>query len=113
MTARPPILTLTEAAAARARALVDRDGEAAKVLRVGITNRGCSGLSYSLEFAETPVPGDEAVEADGVTVYVDPKATFYLLGSRMDYVEGELESGFVFENPNAVGTCGCGESFRV
>ena len=48
-----------------------------------------------------------------MTVYVDPQATFYLLGARMDYVEGELESGFVFENPNAVGTCGCGESFRV
>lgn len=112
MTARPPILTLTDAAVERARALVTRS-DAPKVLRVGVTNRGCSGMSYSLEFAETPAPGDEPVEAEGVTVYVDPKATFYLLGSRMDYVEGDLESGFVFENPNETGRCGCGESFRV
>ena len=115
MTQRPPIMTLTDAATARVRALLG-DGDAAaaeKVLRIGVRTQGCSGLSYHLEYADGPAPGDEPVEADGATVYVDPKATFYLLGTRMDFREDALQSGFVFDNPNEAGRCGCGESFRV
>lgn len=113
MTARPQLLTLTDAAIERVRHLVRRDDATGRALRIGVRTKGCSGLSYHVEFAEAPGPADEVVEAGGVTVYVDPKATLYLLGSRMDYVEDKLRSGFVFTNPNEKARCGCGESFHV
>lgn len=113
MTARPQLMTLTDAAIARVRHLVSRDDAAGRALRIAVRTKGCSGLSYHVEFAAAPGPADEVVEAGGVTVYVDPKATLYLLGSRMDYVEDKLRSGFVFSNPNEKARCGCGESFHV
>lgn len=113
MTARPQLLTMTEAAIQRIHQLVNRDEAAGRTLRIGVKAQGCSGLSYHVEFAAAPGPADEVVEADGVNVYVDPKATLYLLGSRMDYVEDKLKSGFVFSNPNEKSRCGCGESFHV
>jgi iron-sulfur cluster assembly protein len=70
-------------------------------------------MSYTLEFADERHPLDEVIEARGVTVLVDPKATLFLLGTEMDYVESPLESGFVFRNPNEKGRCGCGESFHA
>jgi iron-sulfur cluster assembly protein len=111
--ARAAIITLTDAAAERVKQLMSRSPSGAAGLRVGVKAKGCSGLSYSVEYADAKGPLDEVVEDKGVTIYVDPKATLFILGSEMDYVEGKLQSGFVFRNPNEKGRCGCGESFHV
>lgn len=111
MTARPQLLTLTDAAIERVRALTGGDSE--RALRVGVRTVGCSGMSYHIEFADQPDPADEVVEAGGIRVYVDSKATLFLIGSEMDYVEEKLSSGFVFNNPNETARCGCGESFQI
>lgn len=108
-----PILNLTDAAADRVRSLMDRAEETVAGVRVGLSTRGCSGLSYVVEYAEEAKQFEEVIEDKGVRVFVDPAATMFLIGATMDYREGKFESGFVFENPNAKGTCGCGESFHV
>lgn len=110
---RAGVITLTDAAAARVKALLARRGGEAVGLRVGVKSKGCSGLSYSVEYATAKQPHDEVVEDKGVTIFVDPRATMFILGSEMDYVEDKLQSGFVFRNPNEKGRCGCGESFHV
>jgi iron-sulfur cluster assembly protein len=109
---QPPI-TVTPAAAARVKAILAEKGTAAGLLRIGVRTRGCSGMAYSLEFTAAKGPLDEVVEAHGVTLLIDPKATMFIFGTEMDYVESKLESGFVFRNPNEKGRCGCGESFHV
>ena len=106
-----PIIQLTDAAMERAKMLLEKKPAAG--LRIGITTKGCSGMSYKVDYAEEPESGDEVVSQDGITVYVDPKAVMYILGSEMDYVEDKFFSGFVFRNPNEKGRCGCGESFHV
>ena len=106
-------LTITAAAARRIRAMIEERGTPTFGVRVGIRARGCSGMSYTLDYADAQSDADEAVESDGVTVLIDPQAIMFLIGTEMDYVESELESGFVFRNPNEKGRCGCGESFRV
>ncbi len=106
-------LNITDAAAARIKALVDRRDKPTYGIRIGVRTAGCSGLSYTLEFADEKGEYDEAVDAGGVTVLIDPKAAMFLLGTEMDYVEDKLQSGFVFNNPNEKGRCGCGESFHV
>jgi len=106
-------ITLTDAAADRVKALLARRDSAAAGLRIGVKSKGCSGLSYSIEYADAKGPLDEVVEDKGVTIFIDPKATLFILGSEVDYVEDKLQSGFVFRNPNEKGRCGCGESFHV
>ena len=108
-----PILTLTEAAADRARMLMNQAGKPVAGIRVGVKTRGCSGYSYFVEYADEELPFEECVETDGVKVFIDPMATMFILGSEMDYKEDKLTSGFVFTNPNETGRCGCGESFSV
>jgi iron-sulfur cluster assembly protein len=110
---RPQILTLTEAAAERVKKLMALSDQPVLGVRVGVTPQGCSGLSYKMEYAKEERPGDEVIEDKGVKIFVEPTATMFLLGSEMDWVEDKLESRFVFSNPNAKGTCGCGESFHV
>ena len=111
--ARPSAMVLTPAAIERVKALLDKRGKPSAGIRIGVKTKGCSGLSYTLEFADTKGAMDEVVEQDGVTVLIDPKATLFILGTEMDYVEEKLQSGFVFRNPNEKGRCGCGESFHV
>jgi len=106
-------LTVTPAAAERVKALLEGRGKPAAGIRIGVRARGCSGLSYTLEFADEKGPMDEVVESNGVTVLIDPKASLFILGSEMDYQQDKLQSGFVFRNPNEKGRCGCGESFHV
>jgi iron-sulfur cluster assembly protein len=80
-------------------------------LRLGVLGGGCSGLSYQFKFDRAPRANDKVFEYDGVKVFVDPKSFLYLNGLTLDYKESLLQSGFVFENPNAKKTCGCGSSF--
>src|SRR5258708_3689495 len=108
-----PVMTITDSAVQRVRAMLDGRGKPSTGVRVGVRTAGCSGLSYTLEFADDRNEFDEVVSANGVTVFIDPKATVYLVGTEMDYVETDLESGFVFKNPNEKSRCGCGESFHV
>src|SRR3984957_13699752 len=110
---RPQALKVTDAAAERIQALLAKRGKPSVGVRVGVRSRGCSGLSYTLEYADEKGKFDEIVEDKGVTVLVDPKAVMFILGTEMDYVEEKLETGFVSPNPNEKGRCGCGESFHV
>ncbi len=116
--ALPKAMTLTDAAADRVKALVAKGQESTVEdqilgLRVGVKSRGCSGLSYFVEYAKERKKFEEMVEDKGVKIFIDPAATMFLLGSEMDYQEDALQSGFVFKNPNEKSRCGCGESFSV
>lgn len=110
---RPQPMTLTSAAVDRVKALIASRGKPTAGVRIGVRSKGCSGLSYTLEFADEKAPFDEALEVDGATILIDPKAAMFILGTEMDFVQDKLESGFVFRNPNEKGRCGCGESFHV
>jgi iron-sulfur cluster assembly protein len=107
------LMSLTEAAAERVKHLMSSRDEPANGLRIGVRTGGCSGMAYSMDFADDKEPLDEVVEEKGVTLFVDSKALMFLIGTEMDYVEDKLQSGFVFNNPNEKGRCGCGESFHV
>lgn len=106
-------VTITPAAAERIRTLMENSGKPVLGVRLSVSTKGCSGLSYDMQFVEERQQFDEVVEEHGVTLFVDPKATMFLFGTEMDYVEDKLQSGFVFRNPNEKGRCGCGESFTV
>ncbi|HIJ43335.1 MAG: iron-sulfur cluster assembly accessory protein [Rhodospirillales bacterium] len=106
-------MSLTDTAAERVKAMLASRGKPSLGVRIGIRSKGCSGLSYTLEFADQKDPLDEVLKDKGVTILIDPKATLFILGTEMDFVEEELQSGFVFRNPNEKGRCGCGESFHV
>jgi iron-sulfur cluster assembly protein len=113
MRATKQVLSVTDAAAARIQALLANRGKPSVGVRIGVRARGCSGLSYTLEYADEKGKFDEIVEDKGVTILVDPKAVMFILGTEMDYVSEKLQSGFTFHNPNEKGRCGCGESFHV
>ena len=113
MRARRQVLSVTDAAAERIQTLLAKRGTPSAGVRLGVRARGCSGLSYTLEYADERGKFDEVVEDKGVTILVDPKAVMFVLGTEMDYVEEKLQSGFMFRNPNEKGRCGCGESFHV
>ncbi|KAJ7239028.1 hypothetical protein B0H12DRAFT_1136632 [Mycena haematopus] len=104
-------LTITSDAVARLRALMN--GPTPQLIRIGVRNKGCAGLSYHLEYVEKPGKFDEVVEQDGVRVLIDSKALFSIIGSEMGWAEDPLSSKFVFKNPNIKDACGCGESFTV
>jgi iron-sulfur cluster assembly protein len=106
-------ITLTDRAVARVRALMDKRGQPAAGIRIGVKSKGCSGLSYSVDYADERGKFDDVIEVDGVRIFIDPTAIMFVIGSEMDYVEDKLQSGFVFRNPNEKGRCGCGESFHV
>ncbi|KAI9799258.1 MAG: Iron-sulfur assembly protein 1 [Piccolia ochrophora] len=108
---RKAAMTLTPTAMTHLRQLLSQPEP--KLIRVGVKNRGCSGLAYHLEFVDKPGAFDETVEQDGVRVLVDSKALFSIIGSEMDWVEDKLNQRFVFRNPNIKEQCGCGESFMV
>jgi iron-sulfur cluster assembly protein len=107
------VLSLTPAAVGRVRQLLDTQGAGAPGIRVGVRSAGCSGMSYTIDFAREIKDGDEVVEAEGVKVVVDPAAVMFLIGAEMDFVQDKLGAAFKFNNPNEAGRCGCGESFSV
>ena len=110
---RPQVMSVTPAAALQVQALIEKRGKETAGIRIGVRTKGCSGLSYTLEFADKQEPMDEVIEAHEIKLLVDPKASLFLIGTEMDYEEEKLKSGFVFRNPNEKGRCGCGESFHV
>jgi iron-sulfur cluster assembly protein len=107
------MITLTDAAASRVKELIARSEEPVLGLRVGVSTKGCSGMSYVVEYAKEQRKLEDVVEDKGVKIFIEPTAVMFLLGSQMDYVEDKFQSGFVFTNPNEKGRCGCGESFHV
>ena len=108
------IISLTEAAKKRFKEIIAKDKQNCVGLRIGIDNTGCSGHSYKIDYAKNKNEGDEEISIDNnIKVFVDPSATMYILGTKIDYVDNGMESGFVFTNPNEKGRCGCGESFSV
>ena len=109
----PKVMSLTEAAAQRIRAIMANSDKPIAGLRVGVKNGGCAGMEYTLEYAEARSPLDELIEDQGAVVLVDPKAVLFLLGTTMDYEITKLKSGFVFRNPNQTSACGCGESVAI
>ena len=110
---RPAVLTVTSRAVDRIRALLSLRDRPALGVRVSLKTRGCSGLAYALDYVEEACAGDEVTTVEDVTIYVDPQAVLFLVGSVMDYHDDPLTPGFQFNNPNAKGQCGCGESFHV
>jgi iron-sulfur cluster assembly protein len=108
----PPLMAVSDAAAERLRSLYAK-GQEGMLLRISVSTKGCSGMSYDMSWVESAGPGDEVVTDNGVTILVDRKATLFLIGTTMDYEVKALSSGFTFINPNEKGRCGCGESFHV
>jgi iron-sulfur cluster assembly protein len=110
---RPAAVILTPAAEARIADLMARAPEGTMGLKLSTPRRGCSGLAYSVDYVTEEQKFDEKIETPGGTFYVDGASVLYLVGSVMDWREDDFAAGFVFENPNAKGACGCGESFTV
>ncbi|CAF3184732.1 unnamed protein product [Rotaria socialis] len=104
-------ITLTETAVRRVKEILNARPDSI-ALRIGVRQRGCNGLSYTLDYAKEKKKMDEEVNQDGIKLLIDPKAQLTLLGTEMDFVQDKLASEFVFNNPNIKGTCGCGESFN-
>lgn len=107
------LVNITKTAAARMVELLEKRGTPDAYVRIGTKTAGCSGLTYRLEFADNPEDGDEFLEMHGVKVLLDPKSLLYILGTEIDFEITDLKSGFVFNNPNKKGECGCGDSFTV
>jgi len=107
------IMSLTDAAAERVREIIEDSDRPVVGVRVGVKNAGCAGMAYTLDYVTEPVAGDDHVSDKGVDVYVEPKATLFLLGTVMDFEETKMGSSFTFRNPNQTGACGCGESVQL
>ena len=111
--ARPAAVILTPAAEQRIADLMASAPEGAIGVKLSTPRRGCSGLAYSVDYVSEEARFDEKIETPGGTFYIDGASVLYLVGSTMDWVEDDFTAGFVFNNPNAKGSCGCGESFTV
>lgn len=107
------IMSLTDAAAERVREIIEDSERPVIGVRVGVKNAGCAGMAYTLDYVAEPVAGDDHVSDKGVEVYIEPKATLFLLGTVMDFEETKMGSSFTFKNPNQTGECGCGESVQL
>lgn len=108
-----PPLIFTESAARKVRGLIEEEGNPALKLRVFVAGGGCSGFQYGFTFDEETLDGDTEIDKDGVTLLIDPMSFQYLQGAEIDYTENLEGAQFVIRNPNAVTTCGCGQSFSA
>ena len=107
------IMSLTDAAVERINDIIEDSDKPVIGVRVGVKNAGCAGMAYTLDYVSEPVKGDDHVSDKGVEVFIEPKATLFLLGTVMDFEETKLSSSFTFKNPNQTGECGCGESVQL
>jgi iron-sulfur cluster assembly protein len=107
------VMSMTDTAAARVKAIVENSGPDAKGIRVGIKKGGCAGMEYTIDLVSEPNPKDDLIERDGARVWIEPSAVLYLLGTEMGFEQTTLRSGFTFTNPNQTSACGCGESVEL
>lgn len=107
------MITISEPAKKRLLEIQDREGERKEFVRVGVESGGCSGLSYKLDFDNKKEEEDELIENNGVKLLINKKSFLYLVGTTLEFSDGLNGKGFVFNNPNASRTCGCGESFSL
>ena len=110
---RPKPVRLTDAAAARIQEIMANAPGKYLGVRVGVTNGGCAGMSYTMDYAAEAKPFEEVMEDRGVKVFIDPKAILFLIGTELDFVQEKLGARFVFNNPNQTSACGCGESVQI
>lgn len=108
-----PVVKLTDAAVERVRSIIAHSTTPLAGLRLGVEKGGCAGMAYKFEMVAEPDPKDDVVEIDGVKVFVEPSATLFLIGTTVDFKTDKMASTFVFENPNQVSACGCGESVAI
>ena len=111
--ARPAAITLTAGAEERIADLMARAPDGTIGVKLSTPRRGCSGLAYSIDYVADAKPMDERIETPAGPLFVDGASILYLIGSVMDWTEDDFTAGFTFQNPNAKGACGCGESFTV
>lgn len=107
------VMTMTEAAALRVKAIVENSRPDAKGLRVGIKKGGCAGMEYTIDLVTEPSAKDDFIEFQDAKVWIEPSAVLYLLGTQMDFESTKMRSGFTFTNPNQTSACGCGESVEL
>ncbi|MBD9387888.1 Fe-S cluster assembly scaffold SufA [Rhizobium sp. CG4] len=107
------VMTMTEAAANRVKAIVANSGPDALGVRVGIKKGGCAGMEYTIDLVKEPDAKDDLIESAGAKVWIQPSAVLYLLGTQMDFEVTKMRSGFIFSNPNQTSACGCGESVEL
>jgi iron-sulfur cluster assembly protein len=110
---RPKPVKLSEAAAARISTIMANAPGQYQGVRVGVTNGGCAGMSYTMDYASEAKPFEEVMEDKGVRIFIDPKAILFLIGTELDFIQEKLGSRFVFNNPNQTSACGCGESVQI
>ena len=110
---RPKLVRLTDAAASRLNQIMTEAEGKYLGVRVGVTNGGCAGMSYTMNYAEDTKPLDEVMEDRGVKIFIEPKAILFLIGTELDFQTSKLGSRFVFHNPNQTAACGCGESVSI
>jgi iron-sulfur cluster assembly protein len=107
------VMTMTDSAAARVKAIVENSGADAKGVRIGIKKGGCAGMEYTIDMVTEANAKDDLIERDGAKVWIEPSAVLYLLGTEMGFEMTTLRSGFTFTNPNQTSACGCGESVEL
>jgi iron-sulfur cluster assembly protein len=107
------VMSMTQEAADRVKAIVGGAGPDAKGIRVGIKKGGCAGMEYTIDMVTEPNPKDDLIEHDGARVWIEPSAVLYLLGTQLGFEQTTLRSGFTFTNPNQTSACGCGESVEL
>lgn len=107
------VMSMTDTAAARVKAIVENSGPEAKGIRVGIKKGGCAGMEYTIDLVTEPNAKDDLIERDGARVWIEPSAVLYLLGTEIGFEQTTLRSGFTFTNPNQTSACGCGESVEL
>lgn len=113
MRAKPNLISVTPLAASKIKEMITNRNKDTVGIRLGIRTKGCSGMSYILEYSDCQNDNDQAVELHDITFLIDFKSLLFIIGTVIDYKEGEFDSGFSFANPSEKGRCGCGESFHV
>lgn len=107
------LLSLTPSAVEHLKSILKDSPEANNIIKLGVKNSGCAGMSYTMDYIDQVNDNDECIEIEGMKLVIDPKAILFLIGTEMDYEQSALNSGFVFNNPNQTDACGCGESVTL